>query len=176
MNRHLLLAAALFVVAEVPAARAQDGPSAEDAPARVLLGAGGAVLASPSPGLAGSLGLALEAWHVLVVGEAFAGVDTSYLDFFLGGAAGAFLWSSENAPFLLGGLGYLSRGMFDTAGHDVIALTLEGGIVLARSRRAGQMWIGARAFVPISTMASFGAQYGGPPAVPSLSVNLRFWL
>lgn len=33
------------------------------------------------------------------------------------------------SPNVLAGVGYLSRGWFDTAGHDVIALTAEAGVV-----------------------------------------------
>lgn len=147
--------------------------ASESQAARLLVGVGGAVPLSPTPGFAPSVSLALETSRLLVLAEAFWGRDLSNFDVFFGGAAGTLIGNGEHVPYALVGLGYLSRYVFDTRGHDTLALTLEAGAVLSRSRRAGQIWIGARGFIPVSEVSSYGRPE--PPPVPFLSINLRFW-
>jgi hypothetical protein len=109
-------------------------------------------LVSPTFGVGGSAGLALQVSRFLLLGEGLIGFDNSssgYFDLFFGGAGGLIFVDVKHAPYAVAGLGWLGRGNGDNRGHEVIALTLQGGAALWRSRRPGQVWIGARVFVPL---------------------------
>ena len=141
-------------------------------------GVGGAGLVSSAFAGGVSAGLALQISRYLLLGEGLAGGESGYFTLFAGGASGLLLGDAENVPYALVGAGILYRGNGDNRGHSAVVLTAEVGAALWRShQRRGQIWFGARAFVPLAdTLATGDTVYGGVPRLPFLSVNLRFWL
>lgn len=105
-----------------------------------------------SPGLAVSLELALEIGRGLLAGEVLVGKDFrtgGNAVLLLGGSAGAVLLDSDDAPYLLVGLAAMGRGHGEPERFlGATVPSLEGGWIFGRSRRFGQLWLGARLMVP----------------------------
>jgi hypothetical protein len=148
----------------------------------VYVGLGASAVGALSPGVALSYELSIEVRRFLFNAELLGGPrvngDDTYL---LGGSLGATLSDANEAPYLLGGVGYVVYGKmaFDSvpsrgSSRDQVVLTLEAGYVLGRSRRFGQIWLGVRGLVPLKTIAT---RYDGPmPDFPFALLTARFLL
>ena len=156
--------------------QAQDTPP-EGLDVRLMPGIGGMVFLSPL-GAAFSAGLALQVSRFLLLGEVLGGGASGLLTLFAGGAAGLYIGDGRNVPYALAGLGIITVGNGDDRGHSAVVFSGEFGGAFFRSReRRGQIWLGARVFVPLATTLATGETvYGGVPSIPVLSINLRFWL
>ncbi len=152
----------------------QDTPS-KGWGVRVMPGIGATGLVSLlGPGL--SAGLALQVSRFLLLGEAMAGGGSGLLTLFAGGAAGLYIGDANNVPYALAGMGQIYVGNGDNRGHSAVVLSGEfGGAFLRSPQRRGQIWLGARVFVPLFDTLATGGVYG-VPGIPVLSINLRFWL
>lgn len=148
----------------------------------VYVGLGGSAIGALSPGVALSYELSVEVQRLLFNAEILGGngvhaVGTA----FLGGSFGTTLSGANDAPYVLGGIGYLARGAIDLPDspstgpeREYVVLTLEGGYVLGRSRRFGQVWLGLRALAPIATTKKSGT--GPAPDFPVALLTARFLL
>ena len=155
--------------------RAQDTPS-EGLDVRLMPGIGATAFVS-SLGVGFSAGLALQVSRFLVLGEALAGGGSGLFTLFAGGAAGLYIGDGRNVPYALAGMGIIDVGNGDNRGHDAVVLSGEFGGAFLRSReRRGQIWLGARVFIPLADTLATGAAYGGVPSIPVFWINLRFWL
>ena len=172
----MLASAVLLLSTLVWSGQAQDTPS-EDLDVRLMPGIGGTGLLSPlSVGI--SAGLALQVSWFLLHGEALAAGGWGLHNLFAGGAAGLYIGDGRNVPYALAGMGIIDVGNGDNRGHSAVVLSGEFGGAFLRSReRRGQIWLGARVFIPLAdTLATGATAYGGVPSIPVLSINLRFWL
>src|SRR5262245_3099864 len=164
------------VVAAQGATGQEQGTPSKSWDVRVMPGIG-STLFSPL-GLGLSAGLALEVSRFLLLGEALAGGGSGLFTLFAGGASGLYRGHGNNVPYALAGMGIVATGNGDDRGHSAVVLSGEFGGAFLRSReRPGQIWLGARVFVPLfDTLASGASWYGGVPSIPILSINLRCWL
>jgi len=125
-----------------------------------------------------SADLALQVSRFLLLGEALAAGTYGLHTLFAGGAAGLYIGDGRNVPYALAGLGIIDVGNGDNRGHSAVVLTGEfGGAFFRSHERRGQIWLGARVFIPLGdTLATGDTAYGGVPSLPVLSINLRFLL
>jgi hypothetical protein len=173
-----------------PRARADGGEAVAppaSAPGRnpgghVYIGLGASAVGALSPGVALSYELSIEVRRFLFNAELLGGRRVNGSEtFLLGGSLGATLSDANEAPYLLGGVGYLTDGYIQLdsvpsrgSQRDQVVLTLEVGYVLGRSRRFGQIWLGLRGLVPIATIYT---RHDGPmPDFPFALLTARFLL
>jgi len=155
----------------------EQDPSSKDWGVQVMPGIGVTGLISPlSIGI--SAALALQVSRFLLLGEALAAGTYGLHALFAGGAAGLYIGDGRNVPYALAGLGIIDVGNGDNRGHSAVVLSGEfGGAFLRSHERRGQIWLGARVFIPLADTLNTGSSvYGGVPSIPVLSINLRFWL
>jgi hypothetical protein len=145
----------------------------------VYFGVGATFIAAQSPGGGLSYELAIELQRLLVMIDVLGGSGVhNYGTFLANAAVGGVLSTGDQAPYLLGGIGYLSRGriVFDQSSQPVrehVVLTAEAGTVIGRQRRWGQIWAGLRVLVPIKTTVESGAPL---PDLPWGLLTVRFLL
>jgi hypothetical protein len=144
----------------------------------VYAGAGPTFVAAKSAGVGLSYDLALELGRALVVFDLLGATGVRSYGTALGTAsAGAVLLEADRAPYILGGIGYLARGIIggDPSGsrRDHVVLTAEAGYIFGRARRWGQMWAGLRALIPIATTSTQGSPL---PDLPWALVTVRLLL
>lgn len=152
------LAAALvsaMVLAGAGEVRAQTFPRpVRPAPGKVLYaGVAAAGLISQSPGLAGSVVVAIEWDHLLATGEASLGQTFGRWDEFDAGAqAGAVLFPAEDTPYFLAGIEHRTFAdvLNEQRGRTDISLTGEAGWLFRRESER-QLWLGVRGIFPISS-------------------------
>jgi hypothetical protein len=173
-----------------PRARADGGEAVAppaSAPDRnpgghVYFGLGASAVGALSPGVALSYELSIEVRRFLFNAEVLGGTRVNGSGTLLfGGSLGTTLSDANEAPYLLGGAGYIVYGniAFDSvptrgSSRDQVVLTLEVGYVLGRSRRFGQIWLGLRGLVPIATIST---RHDGPmPDFPFALLTARFLL
>jgi hypothetical protein len=143
------------------------------------VGLGANLVVAESPGAGGSVGIALELRRALVQAEFLAAGGAHDYGTLLGSAsAGAVLSAANDAPYLLGGVGYLARGSFSgdpSIGpkREHVVLTGEVGYMFGRDRRWGQIWAGLRVLVPVVTTATSGTPL---PDLPWGLLTVRFLL
>jgi len=172
-----VLVGAVSLLSTLAAAQGQAQDTSEGLDVRVMPGFSVMGLVSPlSVGI--SAGLALQVSRFLLLGEALAGTGSGLITLFAGGAAGLYIGDGRNVPYALAGLGIIDVGNGDNRGHSAVVLSGEFGGAFLRSReRRGQIWLGARVFIPLAdTLTTGSGVYGGVPSIPVLSINLRFWL
>jgi hypothetical protein len=179
--RGACVGATLLLFAFVPMARADDGKSlanvegaADVTPGGIIYaGLGASAIGAQSPGLGFSMELSVEVQRFLFNAEFLGGNGVnSYGTAFLGGSIGMTLSGANNAPYLLGGAGYLARGLIGlpdnpSAGpeREYVVVSVEGGYVIGRSRRFGQVWLGLHGLVPVATTRAIGSAPDFPFAV-----------
>ena len=141
-------------------------------------GAGPTLVAAKSAGIGLSYDLALEPGRALVVFDLLGATGVHNYGTALGAvSAGAVLLETDPAPYVVGGIGYLARGIIgtDSSGprREHVVLTAEVGYIFGRARRWGQMWGGIRALVPVATTSTQGAEL---PDLPWALLTFRFLL
>jgi hypothetical protein len=188
--RTLCVAGIALTLSLAPRARADGGEAVAppaSAPERnpgghVYVGLGASAIGALSPGVALSYELSIEVRRFLFNAELLGGGRVNGYDtLFLGGSLGTTLSDANEAPYLLGGVGYIAYGniALDSvpsrgSQRDQVVLTLEVGYVLGRSRRFGQIWLGLRGLVPVATIYT---RYDGPmPDFPFALLTARFLL
>jgi hypothetical protein len=145
----------------------------------VYAGAGATFVAAQSAGVGLSYDLALELGRALIVFDLLGATGVHNYGTALGTAtAGAVLVEAERAPYIVGGIGYLVRGIIggDSASgprREHVVLTAEAGYIFGRARRWGQMWTGLRVLVPVATTSTQGSPL---PDLPWALVTVRFLL
>ena len=176
IRRALVGAVSLLSTLAAAQGQPQDTPS-KGWGVQVMPGIGASVLGSPL-GAVLSAGLSLQVSRFLLLGEAFAGGAGGLFTLFAGGAAGLYMGDARNVPYALAGLGIIDVGNGDNRGHSAVVLSGEfGGAFLRSQERRGQIWLGARVFIPLAdTLATGSSVYGGVPSIAVLSINLRFLL
>ena len=142
-------------------------------------GAGMTVIAAKSPGAGLSYDLALELGRGLLLFNLLgaAGVH-EYGTALIAASAGMVLAPADRTPYVVGGVGYLARGVIggdSSAGprRDQVVLTVETGYIFGRARRWGQIWTGVRVMVPVATTSTQGSP---PPDFPWGILTIRFLL
>jgi hypothetical protein len=142
-------------------------------------GAGATVIAAKSPGVGLSYDLALEPGRGLVVLSLLGATGVHNYGTALGAiSGGAVLVPAHWAPYVLGGIGYLARGVIGgdpSPGprRDHVVLTMEAGYIVGRARRWGQIWSGVRVLIPIATTGTQGSPL---PDMPWGILTVRFML
>jgi len=144
----------------------------------VYAGAGPTFVAAQSAGVGLSYDLALELGRALVVFDLLGATGVHNYGTALGTATvGAVLVEAERAPYIVGGIGYLVRGIIggDSSGprREHVVLTAEAGYIFGRARRWGQMWAGIRVLVPIAATSTQGSPL---PDLPWALLTVRFLL
>jgi hypothetical protein len=96
----------------------------------------------------------------------------------LNASFGGVLQDADNAPYVLGGVGYLARGRisFDSSTgpeREHVVLTAEAGYIFGRQRRWGQIWGGIRFLIPVGTANTEGTPL---PDLPWGLLTFRFLL
>lgn len=160
----LISAVAFLAIAGLGRADVQESPH-PDSPIpgkNWYIGLGLQGLISPSPGTALPIAASFEANSVVAMGEFTVGRDADGWGMdALGIQLGAVLSDHTHAPYALAGLQWMSidRG-FDPIirGRSDILLTGEVGYVFWRAHVNGQLWLGLRGLLPLST-----TQYASPP-------------
>src|SRR5712664_1392738 len=121
----------------------------------VYAGLGATAIAALSPGLGASYELAFEPGRGLaqfgILGAAGLHHNGTLL---LNASFGGVLQDADDAPYVLGGIGYLARGniVFDSSNgpeREHVVLTAEAGYIFGRQRRWGQIWGGIRFLIPV---------------------------
>jgi len=154
------------------AARAED-TSAPEIPGGIIYpGLGLHGYAGPHNGADLSLQLWVEFRQLLIDLEAMSCGGQGKVLFWFGGSAGAVLGSGRHAPFVMGGLGYLSHGMWDQSGYDAVSASGELGWLWFRDRRFLQIASSIRVLLPIHKVSGFG----GEPSGAFVMLNLRLLL
>ena len=111
------------------------------------------------------------------VEETLPGMVNSLLAALGTATVGAVLVEAERAPYIVGGIGYLVRGIIggDSSGprREHVVLTAEAGYIFGRARRWGQIWAGIRGLVPIAATSTQGSPL---PDLPWALLTVRFLL
>ena len=142
-------------------------------------GAGPTFVAAKSAGVGLSYDLAVELGRALVVFDLLGATGVHNYGTALGSvSAGAVLVEADRAPYLVGGIGYLARGVIggdSSSGNrrEHLVLTAEAGYIFGRGRRWGQMWAGIRGLIPIATTSTQGVDL---PDLPWALLMVRFLL
>jgi hypothetical protein len=177
---HALLAIAALLAAPAPGPDDFTVQAPGTGPGgTVYFGVGATFIAAQSPGGGLSYELAIELERVLLLIDVLGGSGVHNYGTFLANAAiGSVLSTADQAPYLLGGIGYLARGklVLDQASEPVreqVVLTAEAGTLIGRQRRWGQIWAGLRFLIPIKTTVENGSP---APDVPWGLLTVRFLL
>ncbi len=176
--------AAIVVAVAMAGAGAAAGEPAPPAPASrpgglVYFGLGATAIGALSPGLGASYELAFEPGRGLaqfgILGAAGLHHNGTLL---LNASFGGVLQDADDAPYVLGGIGYLARGniVFDSSNgpeREHVVLTAEAGYIFGRQRRWGQIWGGIRFLIPVVSTHTEGTPL---PDLPWGLVTFRFLL
>jgi hypothetical protein len=163
----LVLAPSLVLtIAGTPARAATSDPSPPASAKRPAgtfyagVGLLGIVAESPGVGLSYQMALEIERWLVHAELSGANGVH-GYATLLIEGSLGLVLADADDAPYVLGGIGYLARGdlsIGESQGgrREHVVGTLEAGYLFGRDRSSGQIWAGARLLFPITTPVEVG--------------------
>lgn len=167
-----LVGAASFAGARDAAAQGFPRPVPPVAEKVLYAGVGAAGMISKSPGIAGSVVLAIEWDRLLVTGEASLGQTFSRWDEFDASAqAGAVLFPADDTPYLLAGIEHRTYAdvVNEQRGRTDVSLTGEAGWLFRREGER-QLWLGLRGIFPISSTVYSATS----PHLPFALLALRF--